>query len=160
MPFKNPEDAKAYRRAYYLKNKAKIDAYDRKRYNLPERKKQFKKAQANYSETISGRATMMFKGSRIRALKKGISFNLTKKWIEERLNKGECEITGICFDFKPSKLRNRNPYAPSIERLDSDKGYVKANCKIVVWGFNCAKGEMSMEEFKIFLTELWEGMTR
>lgn len=50
-------------------------------------------------------------------------------------------MTGIPFDFTPTKDYRNNPWAPSLDRIDSSIGYTWWNTKVVVWMYNAAKGE-------------------
>jgi hypothetical protein len=49
------------------------------------------------------------------------------------LNKsdGTCAVSGISFDVKGFKKKERTPFQPSLDRIDSKKGYVKGNVRIV-----------------------------
>ena len=69
-------------------------------------------------------------------------FDITKKWIMDKLLKGSCEKSGINFDYSsPKKGSFTNPFIPSIDRIDSSKEYSKSNCQMVVWIYNRAKGD-------------------
>ncbi len=72
-------------------------------------------------------------------------FELDKKWLADKINVGRCEATGLCFEFSGDENRRSNFFAPSIDRVDSQKGYTKANSRLVVWGYNMAKGEHTDE---------------
>lgn len=85
------------------------------------------------------------KGLQKRARKKNIPFNIDKGWIDSKLKKGYCEATGIKFNY--SKTPFVNPFYPSIDRVDSSKGYTKDNCKMVCHMYNSAKCEFSEEVF-------------
>ncbi len=80
-----------------------------------------------------------------RAIKKGLRFNLTEGWVAEKLDKGRCEATGLPFIF--DKDPYVNPYYPSIDRIDSNKGYTVNNCQMVCHMFNIAKSEFDEEVF-------------
>jgi len=64
--------------------------------------------------------------------------------IVERLdeNQWKCEYSGIPFDT------NMRHLCPSIDRLDSMKGYVKGNIAIVLTCLNMAKSTLTLDEFK------------
>ena len=61
--------------------------------------------------------------------------------------KEECSLTNVPFKFNNSLSSFQNPYAPSIDRIDSQKGYFKNNVQIVLVAINLAKNENTMEEF-------------
>ncbi len=121
-----------------------------------------KKYMANWSvendKTVEGRAYRLWNGAKQSAKKKKIEFDLDKGWIEKKVEKGRCELTNIKFEFERSKSYSRNVFVPSIDRIDSRKGYVKSNCQIILWGINQAKNDMDMNEFREFINLVWEGM--
>lgn len=81
------------------------------------------------------------------ANKRGISYNLTEDEIKSKFTeqKYKCFYTGIKFDF----LNNGN-YYPSIDRLDSSKGYVFSNIVICIQKLNLMKHTLELEEFIYF----------
>lgn len=96
--------------------------------------------------TPIGRASHLLSNAKRRAKAKGIPFNLTKEWMAEQLRSGECPRTGCEFDYDPMpKAGEHNPFAPSIDRIDSSKGYTMDNTQIVIWGYNTAKHTWSDE---------------
>lgn len=77
----------------------------------------------------------IFTGVRHRALAKNIPFDLTREWCEARWT-GHCELTGIKFALNTTK---RDGFAPSIDKINPNKGYVQSNCRFVLWAFNLFK---------------------
>ena len=71
------------------------------------------------------------------------------KWIYEKIKNGYCEVTGIKFDLetevRPS-AHAKNPWVPSIDRIDSSKPYLKNNVQIVVFMYNVCKSEFAYED--------------
>jgi len=61
------------------------------------------------------------------------------------LEAGHCQLTGLPFDFMPTNKTYKNPRAPSLDRIDSQKGYTKENCRIVLSAVNDALGEYDDE---------------
>lgn len=63
-----------------------------------------------------------------------MEFDLTPDYIQDLFNKsnGKCALTGIAFDMQLGKHRKRNPYRPSVDRIDSTKGYIQGNIQIVL----------------------------
>jgi hypothetical protein len=91
--------------------------------------------------------------------KKGVELNIRVEWIEDKLRNGVCEATGIPFVLNPEKSeftvttklnRMMNPFAPSVERVDSLKGYTEDNCIITVLIYNYAKNSFSEEAVEMF----------
>ena len=80
------------------------------------------------------------------ANEKGMEFEISEEWVIERCiveNNSCCEWLGLPFYLLPRlcemcgeeyKTGTYNPMHPSIDRIDSNKGYTKDNCQIV-WAF-------------------------
>ena len=87
-----------------------------------------------------------------RSRKKGLEFDLDYEWIKEKFDKGVCEISGerLDFTYTPGTTCNSaySEFTPSIDRIDSSRGYLKENCQVVCIWINRAKGISSMEDFK------------
>lgn len=74
------------------------------------------------------------KNARIR----GRAFDLTEDQFMEivaRAN-GRCELSSI--EFRATSQYSRNPWAASLDRIECDKGYSLANCRLVCCAANIA----------------------
>ena len=60
---------------------------------------------------------------------------------------GRCELTLIPFDLVNVDGFKRRPYAPSLDRIDSAKGYRVDNCRLVVVVANLAINEWGEDVF-------------
>lgn len=49
---------------------------------------------------------------------------------------------GIGYDWK------QNPYRPSVDRIDSKKGYTKDNIRVISWRANTLKSDGTLDELK------------
>ena len=105
----------------------------------------------SYIKTPNGRAKKMLANCFSSAKSRNIYCNIKEEDILPALENGYCELTGLPFDFKPPKGKVRNPYAPSIDRINSDKGYTKDNIRVVLWAVNAALSECSDEEMLLIL---------
>ena len=76
---------------------------------------------------------------------------ITEQDILEQLTlQNNCDFyTGLKFD---------NYKEMSIDRIDSSKGYEKGNIVITSYKCNCAKNDLSIEEFKKLITQLYNNM--
>lgn len=75
--------------------------------------------------------------------KRGLVYSLDENWRAAQQMK-LCAVTGVPFDFGPPPPGlTRNPWAPSLDRRDSAKGYTPENVQIVCWAYNAAKAEWS-----------------
>lgn len=80
--------------------------------------------------------------ARHRAKILGVAFDLEESDI---IIPKKCPILGI--ELRLSN-RPRDPYSPSIDRIDNDKGYTKDNIVIISNRANAIKGDATMEELK------------
>lgn len=78
-----------------------------------------------------------------------------KRGLEFNIDKDDIVIPEYCPVFKTSfsgeERSGRNPKAPSIDRIDSTKGYIKGNIQILSWRANKLKSNGTLEEFEQLL---------
>jgi hypothetical protein len=119
---------------------------DRWRNNPDHRAKQQSRSSKLY-ESIEGRARALWRSAKER---KPEGFTLTLEHVVRGMQRGFCPMTGIKFDFTDSHQiasgRSRNPYSPSLDRIDSRVGYTDENSRIVSTQYNIMKNELSDEE--------------
>jgi len=84
-----------------------------------------------------------------RAQKRGRVFELDLQWIEDQLLDGVCQRSGI-----PIVYERNNPWAPSIDRIDSSGGYTKTNSQIVCAIYNFAKNEFTDDDVMLVAESL------
>lgn len=75
--------------------------------------------------------------ARQRAKKLNLSYDIDKEWYYKNLTE-KCPV----FDVKFST----GIYAPSIDRIDSTKGYTKDNCRIISMRANTIKNDATVDE--------------
>lgn len=78
--------------------------------------------------------------------------------IENRILSGFCEVTGIPFDLtsvQSLSVHAKNPWVPSIDRIDSAKPYQKDNIQLVVFMYNVCKAEFSHKDVMKFVETLY-----
>jgi len=78
----------------------------------------------------------MFELVRSRAKAANQEFDLDCADIVARVAAGRCEMTGIQFVVRFGTRKNKNFYNPSIDRIDSTRGYTRDNVRIVLYGLN------------------------
>lgn len=95
-----------------------------------------------------------------RTKKKGWQFDITTEFIRELYSKqnGKCAVTKIPFTFNPIKHRShrgrhKDPFSPSIDRIDSSRGYTKDNIRLVCVIVNLALNEFGDQIFSKMCTE-------
>jgi hypothetical protein len=82
-------------------------------------------------------------------------FNLDLEWIfkQRELQNNKCHYTNIEMLWSIGYIDNVkrvSPFAVSIERIDSSKGYTKNNCVLSCWWANCSKGAGTIGELIYF----------
>jgi hypothetical protein len=162
MAHKDIEKRRAYGRAKAREYRAdpqknaKLNAYRRNRAAKPENKEKTKEYNRKWREqqTPDGltksvawqRARrkakpadyLLFDAKR-RADKKNVPYDISnaeRTRIENIINTGKCEVTGLPFAGLEGTA---NPWSPSLDRAVPDLGYVDGNIRVVVWSLNMAK---------------------
>ena len=107
-----------------------------------------------YKLTAAYRARRMYFSAKSRAEKYNEKFDLDQEWIKRTLDEGVCERSGVAFDLNYEKGKYTNAFGPSIDRIDSSKGYTKINCQIVCNMYNTGKGQHSDAEFIEFCKQV------
>lgn len=159
------ERCKECDRKYYEENR-KIIAVKKSAYRETNKEQLFVKRAANrqqlieynkqYNTTISGRTKRLLSSAKKRAIKKDVEFTLTSQFVELKLMKGVCEKSGVAFDLSVADEMHRNPFAPSLDRIDNSMGYTESNTQLVCNLYNQGKGECSDEAFIEFCRRVVE----
>lgn len=106
---------------------------------------------ARWYATPHGRAKSLWHAAKRRADAKGIAFSLTTEWVLSRLKTGRCEVTDLPFEMQTigTGMAANAPFSPSIDRIDSLKGYEPDNCRVVIWALNVALGQWGEKVFSV-----------
>jgi hypothetical protein len=86
----------------------------------------------------------LLKQAKTRAKLKGYEFNLV---LEDIKIPQRCPIMGEVLEWIPDGF---NPYAPSIDRIDSSKGYTKDNIQVISAIANRMKWNATKEQLLTF----------
>jgi len=132
----NADKIKEINRQYYQENADKIKEY------YQENADKIKEINRQYRQTAAG----LFSKYKKSAKQRGINFTLTLQWFEEQVTKPEfnfCAISGI--NFVVSSNRNE-PFARSLDRISSTKGYTPDNVRWVCYKYNCWKSDLTLED--------------
>jgi hypothetical protein len=135
--------SKEYFRDYYRRNRARYLAKAKKwKKDNPEARKQHVRAHSAVRRarktTPEGRAIELWRA----ASKRGYEFTITKEFVTDLVRKATtCPYTGVPFDFTLLAKGVRNPWAPSLDRVDNAKGYTPDNVEIVSTWYNVAKSD-------------------
>lgn len=108
----------------------------------------------NYKWRVNNTESYLLQTAKSRAKKKGFDFNIDASDIVIPEN---CPVLGIpLFIRQGGKGTEKNPNNPSLDRIDSELGYVKGNVRVISWRANNLKGDGTLDEFKK-LVENWDG---
>jgi len=89
----------------------------------------------------------MLSNAKIRAKQKNIDFNLTSEYLKKNFPKdNKCPITGINFQFGyKNQDKKSNDFAPSLDKIIPEKGYVEGNVIVVCNIANRIKSDSTIE---------------
>lgn len=120
-----------------------------KKYRLKQQNKEYEKIfRKDYLQSFNGIVSKIYSSCKGRAKKKDWEFDLTPEWISEKLILMRCEVTDIELTLLKhnNEKGHANPFNPSIDRINSKKGYTKDNCRLVCWIYNMAKSDFTDDE--------------
>lgn len=80
--------------------------------------------------------------------------DLTREYLLWLMEDGKCCITGVEFTYSNEYDCFHNPTAPSIDRIDSKKGYFKGNVQIMLSCLNRFKNDLPNKDF----LSLWKAL--
>lgn len=90
------------------------------------------------------------RGARTRARMNGYEYVLSEQWCLEQLFRqgGRCALTGMRFSVAGTGMRGRDPYCPSLDRIDNSKGYTPENTRIVILAINIMLADWGEDVFQ------------
>ena len=107
------------------------------------------KRQHNVKSDLNAFITKSLDNAKQRAKVKGFEFSLTKEWYIGNLPK-YCPVFNTVLDFSSTL----DEHKPSIDRVNSAKGYTEDNCKIISWKANNIKNQWTVEELEAVVNYL------
>ncbi len=136
-----------YNKKYRNENRKAYNQWERNYHDKNRQKHDLKSKK--WRETEVGLFRTMHLSAKDRAKKKGIEYELSPTTIRAiyEIQLKKCALTGIDFVLSDSKEYKFRPFAPSIDRKDSKKGYTYDNIQMVCVIVNKAKNEYSQEIF-------------
>lgn len=108
-----------------------------------ENRERVKEVTAKYRQGQAAR--YQFKMLCNRATKQGRAFDLTEDFLSELLEPMVCSATGPPLSYDWQGNGRTNPWAPSVDRIDSAGGYTMDNVRLVCWAYNTAKSDWDDE---------------
>lgn len=146
--YRDPE-VLASRRLQYAENRKNLEYVDNQRQYL-----------VDYYNTPQGRAKTLMKSINKRSKSdRFCDTNITEEFILGKLNSGKCEVTGIPFEYENTHGTFKNPFSPSIDRINPSIGYLMDNVRVVIWQVNLMKGELTDEQFLSLFKKFYESLT-
>jgi 5-methylcytosine-specific restriction endonuclease McrA len=99
--------------------------------------------------------TSMFNHVKFGAKKKGLKFDLTRDEVNELVS-GNCYYCGVgpSNKHRTSSMEKMVFLYNGVDRQNNLLGYVKDNVVSCCWRCNCAKGKLTLVEFKNWLTRI------
>lgn len=128
-------------KAYHAKNRTKRNAQSAawRLSNLERHRKLARDGAARVRKNTP--LAYLVKKAKFRAKELGIPFNITAADLTMPL---VCPLLGIWLTQSVGKV---GPHSPTIDRMDSEKGYVVSNVWIISARANTAKSDLSLQEF-------------
>lgn len=83
-------------------------------------------------------ARVMLTQAQRRASKRKLPCTLTEDGVAAMLEPMECSVTGLplWWDRDEDLKALKNPWSPSLDRIDRQKGYVPGNVRVTCWLYN------------------------
>lgn len=102
-----------------------------------------------------------YQGVKTRAKAKGLEVDIDIQFLTELLvaSNFKCAVTEIEMTTISNSRKKANPFRASLDRIDSDVGYVKGNVRFVCWAVNQMKSDRTEEEFKFWVTTLYKAIS-
>lgn len=136
---------KNYGIQYYKLNKDKYKAY-RQQDHIKEKQREFEKV---YKQDRTNYLKIRLQNIKTRAKKKGFEFNIT---LDDIIAPDKCPILNIPIFIKEiaTNITGASPNAPSVDRIDNTKGYIKGNVQVISFKANSMKNNATPEELLQF----------
>lgn len=107
-----------------------------------------------------GTVTVLLNYARDRARRAGVPFDLDREFVRSKLAAGLCELSGLAIQRVSPGAYRVHPYAPSLDRVDPDLGYVKSNVRLVCFAVNRARSDWGDEVLLTIASGLVKHITR
>ena len=123
--------------------------------NLEADREYSRKYQRNRRKDFDYRLQMLINASKQRAKLNGREHDINVADIKAIYPiDGCCPIFGIKLEFNDAGFRDNSP---SIDRIDSTKGYTRDNIQVISWKANRIKGASSLQDLEMMVAYLKQG---
>ena len=114
-----------------------------------------RKYQANRRKDFEYRLQMLLNASKQRAALKNREHTITLDDVKALYPvDGKCPVFGFDLEFNSQGFRETSP---SIDRIDSTKGYTRDNIQIISWKANRLKAYATVEDLELLVAFLKQG---
>jgi hypothetical protein len=97
-------------------------------------------------------ASKLVRNARGRAKGKKLQCDVTIEVLTQLLRAQDmkCAVSGLPFDLTANldRKHTRNPFGPSIDRIDNSKGYIQGNVRIVLSAVNYGINEWGEDQYR------------
>ena len=157
----NPERRKESKEKYYNANREKLIETSLKRYR--ENREEILLLAKQKRTGKSGYLKSMLACAKARARQKGWDFDIDLDYLE-LIATDFCPVDGARFDWDREREGVKDGQSacyvtPSLDRIDSTKGYVKGNLRIIGFKWNAWKSNMQLNDL-MFLVEYVRSVTK
>jgi hypothetical protein len=148
----NSEIIKIHKQQYYLNKKEEMNLKSKAWYDSRKNDPIFKEQKR--LKRIENKRQYLFNAIKNRAKKRGIEFDIQPSDIHDLfISQGNvCAISKIKFDEYSAY------YSSSVDRIDSNRGYVKGNIQLVCSVVNTMKLDLDMVEFRSIISKIYKSI--
>jgi hypothetical protein len=157
LPFSlfNTNNARKDKLSSHCKECDRISQERIRKKNYQQRLKQDRKYREQKKKSFDQRLQALLNSSKQRATLKKLEHDITLQDVKELYPiDGCCPVFGFKLEFGNAGFRE---HSPSIDRIDSSKGYTKDNIQILSWKANRIKGYATVEDLEAVLAYLKQG---
>lgn len=138
---------RAYARAYYAKHRDRIrSAALRREAQLDPQEVKQRKREWVAKDRLNRRAIYLLASAKKRAKENGWDFALR---LSDIVIPSHCPVFGVPLEIVVGKGQQR--YAPSLDRIDSGKGYTPENVRVISLRANRAKFDLTLAEAELIV---------
>lgn len=111
----------------------------------------------NKRGNVGAAISRALRGAAHRARQRNFEFELDFEWARERVEQQEfrCAVSGVAFYCDKKLPPERNPFAPSLDRIDCSRGYTRENTRVVVFALNVMLSDWGIEVVEKVARGLW-----
>jgi hypothetical protein len=136
------ERYKASRKAYYQRNKEAVKARSLASHNADKERRNAIRSARHREMRKTDPRIRMWHSAKSRARKSGRPFTIQ---IDDIVIPAHCPVFGVKMEQSTSRSY---PWAPSLDRIDSSRGYEPGNIRVICYRANHLKNNATLEEIE------------